>query len=127
MFASPFVRSGFPCRLNIEVGYPVSVFFDVLTAPRDVITHQAVKHFIGSGSVLNGHLQHAADLAIHRGVPKFIRVHFTQTLEALKRDAFIGEGGEPVIHLTDALHSLFPNLAVDRFHNLCVGVEKRLL
>jgi hypothetical protein len=48
MFASPFVRSGFPCRLNIEVGYPVSVFFDVLTAPRDVITHQAVKHFIGS-------------------------------------------------------------------------------
>ena len=55
MFASPFVRSGFPCRLNIEVGYPVSVFFDVLTAPWDVITHQAVKHFIGSGSEENAH------------------------------------------------------------------------
>src|SRR5437762_3392355 len=79
-------------RSDIEVFYVERVVFDELAARLDLIAHERGEHQVGFRVVLGLHLQQRALRRVHRRFPQRVRVHFSETLIAIDRDALFPSG-----------------------------------
>ena len=57
----------------------------------DLVTHQHREDPVGRGRVLHRHLRERPRRRVHRRLPQLFGVHLAQALEALQRDALLGD------------------------------------
>src|SRR5258706_5448381 len=61
----------------------------------DVVAHQLGEDFVGGDPVFDLHFEQPPGLRIHRGLPKLLRVHLSETLVALDRRAAFDFSQQP--------------------------------
>ena len=76
---------------NIQISHVQRVIHDEVSARLNLLAHQGNEHLLGLNGVGQFDAEQFAPDGIHRGLEKFLRVHFTQALEAIHLDALLAD------------------------------------
>ena len=90
--------------LNVQIPGGESVGFDEIPPGLHFVAHQRGEDFVRCDGVFYPRPHQPPHLRVHGGLPELFRVHFSQALVALDRDALAGFVKQPVHGLPEFLH-----------------------
>src|SRR5918996_3775207 len=83
---SSVMKSPYGPPSDVKEADVFGVLLDEQFAAGHIVAHESLEHLFGAGRVGHLDLKQCPRLRVHRGVPQFTGVHFTETLEPCRLD-----------------------------------------